>query len=285
MTATNGCTATAQTAVTVNVASVAASSNSPVCVGQQLTLNATSGAISYAWTGPNSFTSTLQSPAITSPTAASAGTYTVTIVDANGCTASASTTVVIHPLPTPTATKAVICKGETINLNANGLTTFLWTYPDGTTSTTANPTITSTTAANSGTYSLKNTATGCIGTYDVLVLDGQACLKNYAEVIESDLVDAFSSFANNSSTEDDDAVAQICYADCVSPTFTLTQVQATCTGGLPSNTSISITSIANGTKIGYTEGTTYTGPDFTAATTFAGATYSITGIPDRKSVV
>lgn len=69
---------------------------------------------------------------------AAAGTYNVTITDANGCTGSTSTTVVINTLPNPTALKSVLCKGETISLNANGLSPFQWTYPDATTSATAN---------------------------------------------------------------------------------------------------------------------------------------------------
>ncbi|MBL7815790.1 MAG: hypothetical protein JNL70_12320 [Saprospiraceae bacterium] len=274
----NGCTATATTAVTVNKASVTAFSNSPVCVGQTLSLSATAGASSYSWTGPNGFTSTSATPSVSSISSANAGTYNVTITDANGCTASTSTTVTTNALPNPTATKAVVCKGETINLNSNGLSPLQWTYPDATTSTTANPSIANATAANSGTYTLKNTSTGCTATYDVLVMDGQACLKNYAEVISSGLVDPNNTFADNSTNQDDDATAQICYTDCVQPDFTLTQVQATCNGGAPNNTSIAVSGISNGTKIGYSEGTTYTGADFATATTFTGATYAITGI-------
>ena len=274
----NGCTSTATTAVTVNKANVVATSNSPICLGQTLSLSATAGANTYSWTGPNGFTSTSATPSVSSITSANAGTYNVTITDANGCTASTSTTVATTALPNPTAVKAVLCKGETISLNSNGLSPLQWTYPDGTTSTTANPTIANATAANAGTYTLKNTTTGCTATYDILVMDGQACLKNYAEIISSGLVDPNNTFADNSTTQDDDATAQICYADCVQPTFTLTQVQATCDGGAPNNTSISVSGIANGTKIGYSEGTTYTGADFTTATAFSGATYSITGI-------
>ncbi len=39
----------------------------------------------YAWTGPNGFRSTLANPVITAATPAANGTYTVTVVDANGC--------------------------------------------------------------------------------------------------------------------------------------------------------------------------------------------------------
>ncbi|RQO66030.1 hypothetical protein DBR43_27705 [Pedobacter sp. KBW06] len=56
-----------------------AGSNAPVCAGSSLNLTATtvSGA-TYAWTGPNGFTSALQNPVITY-SAAFAGTYTVQV--------------------------------------------------------------------------------------------------------------------------------------------------------------------------------------------------------------
>lgn len=62
-----------------------AGSNMPVCAGSTLNLSATtvSGA-TYSWTGPNSFTSSLQNPTI-SYTAANEGIYTVQITVA-GCT-------------------------------------------------------------------------------------------------------------------------------------------------------------------------------------------------------
>jgi hypothetical protein len=262
----------------VNKATITASSNSPICVNQNLTLNATAGASNYAWSGPNGFTATTQNPTIPIATGTNAGTYSVTITDINGCVGSASTIVSINPLPNPTATKPVVCKGEPIDLNSNGLSPLQWTFPDATTTTTANPSILNTTAANAGTYSLKNTTTGCAASYDVLVLDGQACLKNYAEVVSSGLTDSNSTFSNNSANEDDDAVAQLCYATCVQPAFTLAQVQATCVQGTPSTTSIAISGITNGTKIGYSEGVTYSGDDFATAITVAGATYTINDI-------
>ena len=53
----------------------------------------------YNWSGPAGFTSADQYPVISPATSANAGTYTVTVTDANGCTASASTVVVVNPLP------------------------------------------------------------------------------------------------------------------------------------------------------------------------------------------
>src|SRR5260221_449465 len=103
-----GCTSAAgTTSVIVNAipTTPTANSNSPVCVGGTINLTTplVAGAI-YAWTGPNSFSSALQNPTIPNPTAAIAGTYSVTITVA-GCTSAAGTTsVVVNAIPsTPTA--------------------------------------------------------------------------------------------------------------------------------------------------------------------------------------
>jgi uncharacterized delta-60 repeat protein len=93
----DGCTSE-RTAVTVTVSPAptapTASSNSPICEGQNINLTAsTITGATYFWTGPNGFTSTLQNPTITSATNAATGTYSVT-AKVNGCTSAASTTLV-----------------------------------------------------------------------------------------------------------------------------------------------------------------------------------------------
>jgi hypothetical protein len=70
-----------------------AGNNGPICAGSTLDLTAStiSGA-TYAWTGPNGFTSALQNPSITNATTAAAGTYSVTAT-VSGCTSPAGTIV------------------------------------------------------------------------------------------------------------------------------------------------------------------------------------------------
>lgn len=106
-----------------------AGSNSPLCAGQTLNLTATGG-ISYSWTGPNGFTSNLQNPSIVSVTVAAAGNYTVTVTDANGCSATASTPVTVNPIPAVTnAATASTCSGTSpnITLTASTSSNFAWT--------------------------------------------------------------------------------------------------------------------------------------------------------------
>ena len=65
----------------------------PICEGATLQLTAsTIAGATYAWSGPNGFTSSQQNPAITNAAAAASGTYTVTV---NGCTSATTTATVI----------------------------------------------------------------------------------------------------------------------------------------------------------------------------------------------
>jgi hypothetical protein len=130
-----GCTATATTAVTVNaLPTPTAGSNSPICAGQALNFTSTAGT-SYSWTGPNSFTSTIQNPSIAGATTAATGTYTVTVTNAAGCTATATTAVTVNALPTPTAgSNSPICSGQALNLTSTVGTAYSWAGPNGFTS-------------------------------------------------------------------------------------------------------------------------------------------------------
>ena len=76
------------------------SSNSPTCEGLNIQLNASTvvGA-TYHWSGPNSFSSSLQNPTITNSVVANSGYYNC-YVTVNGCNSIAATTqVVVNPVP------------------------------------------------------------------------------------------------------------------------------------------------------------------------------------------
>ena len=147
--------------------SATASNTGPYCPGATIQLNATGGG-NYSWSGPNGFTSTVQNPSIPSATTTTGGVYTVT-VNVSGCTATASTTVVVNPTPTVSAGNAVsICAGASTTLTASGAATYSWTpsaslTTPGAASTSASPT-TNTTYTVTGT-----SAAGCTATSTVVV--------------------------------------------------------------------------------------------------------------------
>lgn len=108
-------------------------SNAPsILVGGTLQLTA-SGGTSYAWTGPNGFTSTDQNPVITNITTAAAGLYTVTVTNAAGCSVPASISIQVS-----NPARALNFDGDNDfvsiphnnSLNpTSGLTVEAWIYP------------------------------------------------------------------------------------------------------------------------------------------------------------
>ncbi len=113
VTATNveGCSATANVTVTVNpLPSVNISGNSSFCQGDNVTLTAT-GANSYAWSNASTDASI---------TVSSAGAYTVTGTDANGCSNTATKTVSVNPTYN-TPLSHSICEGESYNFHGQNI--------------------------------------------------------------------------------------------------------------------------------------------------------------------
>ena len=106
------------------------------------------------------------------------GVYTVT-VRRGACTSSVEATVnttVTRPLVVTSETTTSVCLGDTISLNSNGSSSgseysYLWTGPDGLSSTQANVEIENATTANSGEYELTitNLTTGCNRSATVVV--------------------------------------------------------------------------------------------------------------------
>jgi gliding motility-associated-like protein len=91
-----------------------------LCAGNSATL-AASGANAYTWTPGGTTSSVL----VVSPTV----TTTYSVIGANGsCTANASFTLNVNPVPTVTAlaSSPTICAGQTTSLAAGGATSFTW---------------------------------------------------------------------------------------------------------------------------------------------------------------
>ncbi|WP_394990187.1 hypothetical protein [Emticicia sp.] len=153
-------------------------SNSPVCEESPINLTATpAGATSYAWTGPASFTgSNIATPSIASAALANAGTYMVTVTNGVGCSATATTTVIVNPKPViPVVANKTFCAEDLqATLTATALTgnTLFW-Y--GNSSTLG---IASTTAA------IHNPTTAGVTRYYVSQkVDATSCESNRAELV------------------------------------------------------------------------------------------------------
>lgn len=102
----------------VEILPLLTTANNP-CTGNTLNLTSdfaglTSG-VTYNWTGPNGFTSSLKNPSITNTTAANTGIYTVTATSGT-ITASQKQNVYVNPIPTVNdVNNQTICNGSAVN--------------------------------------------------------------------------------------------------------------------------------------------------------------------------
>lgn len=136
----NNCSATANATVNVNALPTPniTPSNPAICIGASQTL-AASGGTQYQWSNFATTSSTIVTPTTNT-------TYSVTVTDANNCSASTSTIVTVNSLPTPSVTPAVsnICGGQPVNLVATGGTNYAWSNGGTNANNTVTPTATTT---------------------------------------------------------------------------------------------------------------------------------------------
>lgn len=126
-----------------------------------ITATGGNGAYTYAWT-----------PSVTTAASASglaAGSYSVTVSDANGC--SHDTVLAVNFIPGPTVnagTDASMCSGSTLTLGANGGGAYLWSPSAGlSNSVVSNPVFSSTVSA---TYTVTVTDTNNCTASDSLAI-------------------------------------------------------------------------------------------------------------------
>jgi gliding motility-associated-like protein len=187
-----------------------ATSNSAVCEGSNLQLNAqlVSGA-TYSWTGPNSFSSTDQNPLITSAMPAATGTYSVSAT-ANGCSSVAGTVnATVNPIPaTPVAgSNSPVCEGGTLNLTASLIpgASYVWTGPSFS-SMLQNPTIMSAALGNQGTYDVHVILNGCssgTSSVNVSIVTGCAVDTDGDGLLDDDETGTYGTNPNDPDTDGD----------------------------------------------------------------------------------
>jgi len=166
----NGCSslaATTNVVITTLTPTPIASTNGPLCPGQNLQLSASNILnATYSWTGPNAFTSSLQNPFINGVSGTNAGIYSVTATTSGcGTSNSGNVTLVVNSLPgSPiVSNNGPVCEGQSINLTASNIVgaQYNWSGPNGYTSNVQNPVITNATNAKEGQYNVYVTVTGC----------------------------------------------------------------------------------------------------------------------------
>lgn len=163
-----GCVSVGSTTVTINPMpdTPSLSNNSSICEGDSLGFSlspATSGA-TYAWSGPDNFTSTSQNPHIKNSTTAANGWYYAT-VNLNGCELQDSTKAEVYAYPAVPSLgwSGPLCEGETLSILASNVpgATYHWSGPGNYSSNNQNVSRSGIKVADAGTYTVYTSQNGC----------------------------------------------------------------------------------------------------------------------------
>ncbi|MCC6459576.1 MAG: hypothetical protein IT260_03830, partial [Saprospiraceae bacterium] len=151
VTAANGCTATVEATVSVQPEPMPELNMPQLCPGSTATLTVSGGPFTLINWSNGQHNSSI--------TVSAGGTYSVTVTDANGCTAMATQTIALLPSPMPVIVgPPAACVAEMTTLTVSGGNFTLMNWSNGETGST-------TTVPGSGTYSVTVTDdNGCTGT-------------------------------------------------------------------------------------------------------------------------
>lgn len=113
-----------------------ASSNTPVCEGDNLILMA-SGGNTYNWSGPGSYTATGAPVTIPVVTKANQGRYLVSVMSQYGCKATDTLDAIVNTTPNAVVSANVsVCEGVPTQLTGSGGSAYSWSPSAGLTSDT-----------------------------------------------------------------------------------------------------------------------------------------------------
>ena len=163
VTGVNTCTTLTSTNFTIYPTPPLSATGSTVCSTGFVNLSASSlpGSV-YGWVGP-SFISNVQYPTFGNLTANKSGNYIVTATSAEGCTNTAIANVTITQMPTAViASDGPLCTGKTVNFQASGGDSYVWSGPNGFSSTSQNPSIPQIPYSGGGYYGLQATTGPCV---------------------------------------------------------------------------------------------------------------------------
>ena len=137
-----------------------ATAPTPICVGSNLTLNATvSGGTSYSWSGPTGTGLGTTVPRTIAAPAGGSGIYTLTAINGS-CTVTTTTpSVTVNAPPTlvtASVTPTSLCSGGTITVTSatSGAASYSWSGPGGYNSLSQNPSGITTSTVSAGVYTV-----------------------------------------------------------------------------------------------------------------------------------
>ncbi len=175
----NNCADTSTTTAVVNTlpAITAIGTSGAVCENNPLSLFSSvsggAGTYTYAWTGPNSFSSTDEDPLVaSSATTAASGTYELTVTDDNNCVATGTNTTAVNIYGRqPITGKDSVLFGTTIALS-NSVAGGTWSTPTPW-KTGVTPATGVVKGVSAGISEVSyTTGNGCVSTHSVTVLMG-----------------------------------------------------------------------------------------------------------------
>lgn len=172
-----GCTNSAIAHASVTTMPVLSPFNDgPKCEGLNITLNGstTQGGAGFVWTGPNAYYSAQQNAVLNNIIASQSGNYSLTVTE-GPCQTSATTQVIVHPLPQPvTAYNQPVCERSTLNLSvtcapSTTLVSQIWNGPN---------------FNSSSQFPVRpNSTSAFAGVYTVQVTDIHSCSKSAVLVV------------------------------------------------------------------------------------------------------
>ncbi len=143
-------------------------------------INNTNAGMTFAWSGPNGFNSTIQNPQVTlAATTAMTGSYSNIISFASCPVVTLNQTITVNPAPNLVVTGPIVfCAGTTTTLTASGGTSYQWSNGLG-----SNPSVTITAA---GTYTVTASGSGTCTSEETITVDEITSLTNTTTVSECD---------------------------------------------------------------------------------------------------
>lgn len=197
-----GCVSSDTITVTINPAptpTIISSEGNPICPGVGTTLSTTPTYVSYDWGGANTGATYFVS---------SAGAYSVTVVDNNGCSSNEVITLT-EPNFSLNNTSVAGCEGSTSLLTASGGTSYLWSTGETGSSIVVNPssnTTYSVTITSGSCSQLLTTAVSASEAIDFELPDTVYLGVNQTEVFTGP--EGFSSYAWSPASQIDDSTSQ-----------------------------------------------------------------------------